>query len=228
MSRTQQHDRTNGGAPIHSVVAPEPKERLAVISPPKFEQAVIEIRGISPYVQHRFAQKQLLKMEAKQKAGSQSGKGMKREPRKPEDDYQSSMYSSREGWNGIPASAFRNGCISACKIVGFAMTRAKLSVFVLPDGFDHEDGTPLVRIYGTPHMHVATARNDDGGADIRYRAMWDQWIAKPRFRWDADQFSASDVLNLVTRLGLQVGIGEGRFDSKNSPGLGWGNFEVGE
>jgi hypothetical protein len=30
------------------------------------------------------------------------------------------------------------------------------------------------------------------------------------------------------RVGAQVGIGEGRPDSKNSTGMGWGTFEIKE
>ena len=37
---------------------------------------------------------------------------------------------------------------------------------------------------------------------------------------------ASDITNLMKRLGIQVGIGEGRPDSKESCGLMWGLFEV--
>jgi hypothetical protein len=39
-------------------------------------------------------------------------------------------------------------------------------------------------------------------------------------------FTANDVVNLIARVGLQVGIGEGRPDSKESAGLGYGLFEV--
>ena len=35
-----------------------------------------------------------------------------------------------------------------------------------------------------------------------------------------------DVTNLLMRVGQQVGIGEGRPDSKNSAGMGWGTFNV--
>jgi hypothetical protein len=35
-------------------------------------------------------------------------------------------------------------------------------------------------------------------------------------------------MNLFLRAGLQVGIGEGRPNSPNSFGLGWGRFEVKE
>jgi hypothetical protein len=45
-------------------------------------------------------------------------------------------------------------------------------------------------------------------------------------RFDADQFTAQDVINLISRVGLQVGICEGRPDSKSSAGCGWGTFRV--
>jgi len=35
-----------------------------------------------------------------------------------------------------------------------------------------------------------------------------------------------DVVNLIARVGMQVGIGEGRPDSKASAGLGFGLFEI--
>ena len=116
--------------------------------------------------------------------------------------------------------------ISACRVVGFKMTLAKLSVFVEPDGFDAVDGTPLVKIIGEPRLHQGYGRNANGGVDLRWRPMWEQWKAAVHVRWDASQFSAQDVVNLMARAGLQVGIGEGRPDSPNSNGLGWGMFEV--
>jgi hypothetical protein len=57
--------------------------------------------------------------------------------------------------------------------------------------------------------------------------MWREgWEAKLRIRYDADQFSLSDVSNLLARAGMQVGVGEGRPDSKDSAGLGWGLFSL--
>jgi hypothetical protein len=109
------------------------------------------------------------------------------------------------------------------------MTRAKLSLFVVADGFDKLDGTPLVKITkGKPHYVEHAVRNESGVADIRPRPMWDEgWEAEVRLTWDADQFSTIDVANLLMRVGLQVGIGEGRPDSKNSAGMGWGTFVLG-
>jgi hypothetical protein len=47
-----------------------------------------------------------------------------------------------------------------------------------------------------------------------------------RIRYDAGMFTSDAMVNLISRVGLQVGIGEGRPDSKNSAGLGYGLFEI--
>ena len=199
-----------------------------VIKPPKFQTAKLLIKGTAPYVQHAFSQKAMNTMIATQAAGQQAQSKRKRDPKDFRAVYLAAMHVAKEGWHGIPAPAFRNAMISACRTIGFKMTLAKLSVFVEADGFGKSDGTPLVRITkGKPHEHYATARNDNGSTDIRCRPMWDEgWEAFVRVRWDAEQFSASDVVNLLARAGAQVGIGEGRADSRNSAGLGWGFFEV--
>ena len=117
----------------------------------------------------------------------------------------------------MPCSAFRNALISACRTAGFVMTRAKLALFVEADGYD-EDGTPLVYFTkGEPHKHIGYARNQTGVADIRSRPMWNPgWEATVRVRFDGDMFTPTDVANLMVRVGQQVGIGEGRPDSKQS------------
>lgn len=196
------------------------------IERPRMTSAVIQIVGIAPYVQHAFSEKQRKQMEEKQRAGQQARGKRNHKPKDFEAAYEAAKHKSREGWCGIPAPAFRNAMISACKLVGFKMTHAKLSIFVEADGFDINDGTPLVRIIGEPRIHEASVRNESGVADIRWRPMWETWAANVQVQWDEDQFSATDVMNLMLRAGIQVGIGEGRPDSPKSYGLGWGRFEV--
>lgn len=202
------------------------KEELVKISVPNFAEAVIQIRGTSPYVQHAFSQKARLKMEEVQRAGARSRTRKTREARDFEADVEAAKHRSSDGWNGIPASSFRNALISACKIVGFFQTRAKLAIFVLADGIDAVDGTPLVKIRGEPEIHRGYARNESGVADLRWRPMWREWGASVRLTWDADMLSSVDIANLMMRAGKQIGIGEGRPDSPNSNGLGWGTWEV--
>jgi hypothetical protein len=119
--------------------------------------------------------------------------------------------------------------ISACRLVGFAMTLAKLSIFIEADGYDKDEGTPLVRITeGEPKRLEMAVRLATGVSDISVRPMWEEWGALLRIRYDADQFSLQDVTNLLMRVGMQVGICEGRPDSKKSAGMGWGIFQIEE
>lgn len=197
-----------------------------VIAAPNIQTAEFTLIGTAPFVQLRFSEKAMNAMMAKMQEGSKA-KGKKvREARDFDDDFKQSMHVSTEGWVGIPAGAFRAAMISACRLVGFKMTLAKLSVFIEADGIDKIDGVPLVKIEGTPEPNKMAVRNATGVADIRCRAMWKKWTVKLRVRFDADQFSLQDISNLLSRVGMQVGVGEGRPDSRESAGLGWGTFEL--
>lgn len=199
------------------------------IPPPNFEWMDVGIRGDAPYVQNRFSAKARTQMHDTQAAGSTAkGKAKVREAKDFKACYEGAKHKSADGWCGIPASSFRNAMISACRIVGFTMTRAKLAVFVEADGFCSEDGTPLVKITkGKPKYFETPVRNETGVVDLRARPMWEPgWEASVRIRYDADMFTSDDVMNLMHRVGAQVGLGEGRPDSKKSCGMGWGTFAL--
>ena len=197
------------------------------IKPANIQQAVFKIKGTAPYVQARFSAKAMQAMKEKMLAGS-TAKGKKvREARNFDDDFEQAKHVSEQGWVGIPASSFRQAIISACRLVGFRMTLAKLSVFVAADGFDRVDGIPLIKLQAPePERTEMAVRNATGVADIRVRPMWREWAADVKVSYDADQFTLQDVTNLMQRVGMQVGIGEGRPDSRDSAGLGWGTFEL--
>lgn len=197
------------------------------ITKPNLPIMAIGIRGNAPLVQNRFGPKGLQMMIDIQEKGSTAKKGKKREPKDFDALYKDAMHVSTEGWHGLPAATFRNAMVSACKVVGFHMTKARLAVFVEADGYA-SDGTPLVRITkGKPHPFDAVVRNATGVADVRRRPMFDPgWEAVVRIKYDRDMFTPDDIYNLMMRVGLQVGVGEGRPDSKSSSGMGWGTFEL--
>lgn len=197
------------------------------ITPPNLRTLGIRIVGIAPYMQAKFSEKSRQAMMSKQAAGSVAKKGTQREARDFDADFLAAQHRTADGWAGIPAAALRNACIDACRMVGFQMTRAKMSIFIEPDGFDVGDGTPLVRLSAAdPERTEMATRNATGVVDIRIRPMWRDWSALVRLTFDADQFTAQDVTNLLARAGLQVGIGEGRPFSKSSAGMGFGLFRV--
>jgi hypothetical protein len=213
------------------VLAPEKtngtgmKAEQIIIKPLNFETLVIPIIGTAPYMQLRFSEKAQAAMRAKMEAGS-TVRSRNKAARDFDADYEAAKYLTADGRYGIPAPAFRNAAIDACRLVGYPMTKAKCSIFVVADDIDAIDGTPLVYIDGEPERSEMTARNATGVADIRVRALWRVWGTRLTVRFDADQFKEADVVNLIARAGAQIGVGEGRPFSKNSNGLGLGTFEI--
>jgi hypothetical protein len=202
-------------------------QRSVTIKPPNIARAVFKIIGTAPLVVHRFSAKTKLQMKEKMEAGKAASSRKNREAKSTDDTYNEARYKSKDGWDGFHAGAVRNALISACRLVGFKMTLAKLSLFVEADGRDAaEPQIPLIRIYGDPVKQEDMARVETGQPYVTVRAAYHEWSAKVRIKWDADQFTLDDVTNLLARVGLQVGLCEGRNDSPNSAGMGWGSFEI--
>lgn len=200
-----------------------------VITAPRFRTLTVKLTGTSPYMQARFSMKAKGAMMDKMAAGTQATGKKVRAPRNFEDDMLNAQHISTEGWNGIPAAAFRNACIDVCRMVSFKMTHAKMSIFVEAGGIDRVDGSPMVRLDAKPPERTELpVRNATGVMDIRIRPIWREWKTTIKIRFDEDQFSVTDVVNLISRAGMQVGIGEGRPYSRESNGMGYGLFSVEE
>lgn len=200
---------------------------VAVISPPDFRHLEINIRGTAPLVINRFSAKAMEMIRKRQEAGGASRSKRTTDPKDFQALFEGAKHVSEDGWEGIHAAAFRNGAISACRACGFKMTHAKLAFMVIADGFDRVDGAPLVRLTsGEAEQWIAPTRNATGVIDLRCRPLYRDWGAVLRVRYDAGMLTQDDVVNLIARVGLQVGIGEGRPDSKDSAGLGFGLFEI--
>lgn len=196
------------------------------IKAPNFQTVEVGIRGTAPLMTHKFSMKARNQIEAKQTAVDKVKSA--RAPKDYKAEFNAARYVSREGWDGFYAGSIRNAMIRAASYgTGLSMTQTKGLVFVAAEGFDKEDGTPLVRILGCKPAHdTRPGRNDNGGIDMRNRPRYDNWHAKLRIQFDADLLSAQDVLNLLARAGVSVGIGDGRPASPNSNGVGFGTFEV--
>jgi ribosomal protein S17 len=217
-------------AAVTSATAPvTPTTQTVTIRPPNFGIAEFHVQGLPgvPLVIHRFSAKVKGQMKAKMEEGKSATSKRNRDPKATDDLYNEARYRHASGWDGFNAAAVRAAMISACRLVSFKMTLAKLSLFALADGADGtEPQVPLIRIYGKPVKQEDMARVETEQPYVTVRAAYHDWKATIRIRFDADQFTLQDVTNLMARVGQQVGIGEGRPDSKNSAGMGWGLFEI--
>lgn len=202
------------------------KKREVVIAPLNLQVAEFVLEGTAPLCMNRFGPKMRQKMMDDQAAGSTGTKNRKRTPKDFEALYNEAMHKSRDGWLGFPAPSLRNALIETCRTAGFKMTVGKMVLFVIADGHEREDNTPLVRIYGKVSRYDAATRNATGVADIRTRPLWKTWRARVRIQYDGDFFTLDDVTNLLSRAGVQNGLGEGRPNSKDSAGIGFGTFRI--
>lgn len=197
------------------------------IKPPNFQEAIVRIIGTAPLVIHRFSAKLKAQMKDKMEVGKAAGSKKNREPKSTDLTYEEARYRFEDGSDGFHAAAIRNAMIEACRLVGYKMVMARLSVFVVADGRDKDEPQiPLIRIHGKPVKQEDMARVETGQPYVTVRAAYHDWYSDVRLKWDADQFTLEDIINLLSRVGQQVGIGEGRPLSKNSAGMGWGLFNV--
>jgi hypothetical protein len=205
------------------------QEEVAYIKPANIVETTISIKGTSPLVQNKFSEKARKQMmDAMTQTKAEKKTKAQREPRNFDTEFQQAQHISEDGWPGIPCVAFRASMVDACRLIGIPMTKAKMAIFVLPDGIDAAEGTPLVKVYSgmPPEKHTGLVRLESGVADIRCRPMWRSWACKVKLQYDADLITGESIINLLDRAGKQCGIGEGRAFSKNSVGQGWGAFEV--
>jgi hypothetical protein len=200
--------------------------QLIEIAPPTLNVAQFTVR-CPIIVVHRMSSKLKQQQRQKREEGSAASNKRTREPRHAEDLFNEARYVSPEGWDEFHAGGLRAALVSACRLCGFKMVMAKLSLFVMADGWDAtEPQVPLIRIYGEPTLQEDLARTQTGDPYVPVRAAYHNCILKPRIRYDARQFSLTSITNLLATAGLQVGIGEGRPDSPKSCGMGWGLFEL--
>jgi hypothetical protein len=206
-------------------------EGIAVIRAANMVRITIVIIGTAPIVMLAFSEKEGEKFgDRMTKPAAEKPSKKNRPVRDFEAEFVDAQHKSTAGWVGIPCAAFRAAMIAACRTVGVVMTQAKMAVFVMPEGFDAADGTPLVRLLSPapPVLTKMRVRNANGSTDLRIRPMWREWSASVTVEFDADMITAESVLNLLDRAGRQVGILEGRPFSRNSVGMGWGTFTVQE
>lgn len=195
----------------------------------------LKIAGTAPLVMNAFSEKARLQLQTQMSTPQVKQKTKKqREPRDYEAEFiNAHHYLKEDGAVGIPVNGLRACAIGACRLVpGVHMARAKLALALRADGWDKVDGQGLVRLESPapPEQTIMHVRNKGAMGrtvvDLRCRPMWREWSAIITIRFDADWITAEHVINLFNRGGEQVGICEGRPNSPNSNGMGWGTFHI--
>ncbi len=177
----------------------------------------IRIVGTTPLIVHKWSEKTKKQMLDKQTKNTKT----KKEPKVPEEDYESSMHRFSDGRHGFPASGFKAAIVGAARFFeSLPMTQLKIAVRVNAPG---PEG--LIEIIGEPRMREDMVRLETGVPDIRFRAEYFPWSAILNITFVENLVSLDQIVNLVNGAGM-VGVGEWRPSSPKSATGSYGCFQV--
>ena len=175
----------------------------------------IWIEGDSPLISNRKTERAMDAIIGKQMGVATAGK----EPRDPKRDYEESLYKHPAGGYGFPASGLKKCAVSAItslKGTGITKVQTRQGFFIEGD---------FVKIDGTPRMRSDMVRQKGrggGGANVRFRAEFPKWQMKFEVSYNANVFSADEILNFFNIAGFAVGIGDWRPEKDGN----FGRFHV--
>jgi hypothetical protein len=184
------------------------KTPLIEINRPNIKTVAFPVTGTSPLISHKWSEKAKKQMLDKQMKKASKG----REAKNPEQDFRDSLYLLSNGEHpngpyGFPAVGFKASAVRAAKQVdGMTMTDARSWFFVIPDDGD------LIKLKGDkPHIREDMVKIQQT-TDIRFRGQFDNWSAVLNIKYNADQISDEQLLNLFELAGFSCGIGEWRME----------------
>lgn len=208
---------------------------------PNFIDLAITVQGLTPLIFHKWsekAKKQIRDKQAKKASGP-------KEARNPVEDYENSFYFDSNGFIAFPALSMKQALVGAARSIdGITMAELKGAVFAFGDA----DGFIPVLVKGKPIklskvtldgkfreniMGIDTKipeiemREDPvtigmGTSDLRYRGQVRNWSMKFIIKFNANRFSAEQILNLVQYAGFSCGLGEWRPEKNGISGT----FEI--
>lgn len=198
---------------------------------PKLNAKLMEVKihGITPLICRAWDDK--TKQQLADKAKGEK-KAKSRDNVVPAEVFNAARYISTEGWDGVPASAFKAALVDAVACLDipkteFSMTLAKKSFFIMADGIDKAGGADLVRIYSDkPEMLERMLRTTTGMPYMSYRPLYRDWYAILRVEYNATRIDPQGVLNLLANAGYYVGVGEHRPSAPESKTGSSGRWEV--
>ena len=163
------------------------------IEVPALARAVLKVKvdGITPLLMHAWPEKARNQISQKVKG---EGTGGGRENRIPGDSgYDLGKY-------GLPAAAFKQAAVGACRDLKMKMTEARGRFHVIGKS-DPITFLDLVRVEGEPLMHEAMVRVGMG-ADIRWRPMFPQWSAHLDIWFNTEAINPMEIANMLDNAGF--------------------------
>ena len=195
------------------------KKERAEMQKMDIRQVVVEIKGLTPVILHRWSDK-----AKKDMLDKQMKKTPKKEAKEPEQQFEDAKYKFDDGRLGFPADGFKKSMIRGAKQLGLTMTDMRTGFFVHGEYCSRED-KELIEIKGNCEMREDMVRIGGGQgktSDIRYRPQVKNWSAKLHISYNANITTLDYIVNMLNAAGYGVGVGDWR---PERDGI-FGRFEV--
>jgi len=133
------------------------------------------------------------------------------------------ILEGKPGVIGLPASGFGKSLRTTAMSPKYAKTElngemVKRNVFVL-GGFNEWVEAHCPKGAYIDERIVLIGKGQNKSPQMRYRPMFPEWNAELRIKYDADVFSAQDIVNLLIEAGIRIGWGENRPEKGYSNGM---------
>lgn len=174
------------------------KKTEVALSPVMLENMGIEIEGVTPLLMNKFSDR-----EKKNMLDVQLKKTREKKARDIEGEIEEKIHRLPDGAVGFPATGFKKAMTEASPyLVGMNKKLSKGSFFVLGN---------LVPIdFEEQKTNEATVRLSGRGsvAMIRFRPEFNNWSCTLDIRYNANQISPEQIVNLANLAGFHIGVGD--------------------
>jgi len=164
----------------------------------------VPILGTAPLIVHRFAEK-----GKRQMLDAMQGRKSPKEIKDPQAEFEAARYRLNDGGDGFPVIGFKAATVGACRFYG-GITMTALKQFMFLRGEPGQGGQQMARIEGEPVMREDVVRVGRGGADLRYRPIFEKWSTLLEVTYVTSVLTQQSVLSLIDAGGMGVGVGEWR------------------
>lgn len=176
-------------------------EKVIEIPQIRLHRMVVDVKGQTPLIVHRFGEKAMGQIESKQ----QKKATMAREARNPEEEFRDALYiiDAEEGKYGFPAAGIKKALVYGGGRFGDEkMTVLRGVINIMGD---------LLEIKGPPPvMRSDPAVIGNGIKTIVYRPMFFPWEISVPVVFNSTMITEAQVLNLFQIAGFAIGIGDWR------------------
>ncbi len=166
------------------------------LSPVKLEAMAIEIEGLTPLLMNRFSDIEKEKILAKQVKKTKEKKA-----RDIEEEISEKIHRLPDGTIGFPSLGFKKAMTEAAPyLTGMNKKLARGAFYVLGD---------MVPIqFKEQKINTTRVKIAGGITTIRFRPEFDSWSCVLNIRYNANQISPEQIVNLANVAGFHIGVGD--------------------